>query len=714
MSKFQRTKYVIAVGLVNFLTVFSPAASQTLNSYGLPGSGDMPSALMRPDAELTFGIAMSADTVRSTLAFQITPRLQGAFRYARIDDFTGPGQETYDRSFDLRYQLLTETEIRPAIVIGLQDFIGTGLYSAEYIVASKRFGNLTTTVGLGWGRLGSYNPIASLGTRPTTFSGTGGQLETSRWFRGDVAPFASLDWQATDRLSFSAEYASDAYLLEQGLGHFTPKTPMNFGVDYRFSRSGTISLYSRQGTEFGMMLSFVTDPTTQPNVGSRDGAPVPISVRPRRSLQDLGWAANTQTLSQRFADGLAGPFTQIGLTLQGIDLQPSQATVYVENKRYGSVSQAIGRTARLLAAALPASIETFDIVMTDQGLPLSRVTLSRSTLETLEFSPNAADAMLVQTQFADAANGLPVGAKPADSRRFTWALRPYLDISLFDPTAPLRGDVGLELELEWNPASGVYFSGLLRQPVLGNLDESTRFSDSILPHVRSDGNFYDKSRGPVVERLTAAYFFRPGRNLYGRVTGGYLEREFGGVSAELLWKPVNSRLAFGAELNYALQRSWDGLGFKPNRAREINPVTGAGVIDPAQHYDVITGHVSAYYAFNSDFHAQLDVGRYLAGDWGATFRLEREFNNGWKVGAYATLTDVSFNDFGEGSFDKGIVLTIPLDWQIGQPSRRRTEVVLQPLRRDGGARLDVEDRLYGLVRDAHKPELADSWSRFWR
>ena len=62
----------------------------------------------------------------------------------------------------------------------------------------------------------------------------------------------------------------------------------------------------------------------------------------------------------------------------------------------------------------------------------------------------------------------------------------------------------------------------------------------------------------------------------------------------------------------------------------------------------------------SDWNVKLDAGRYLAGDYGATFSLSRTFNNGWEIGAFATLTDVKFSTFGEGSFDKGITLKAPL------------------------------------------------------
>jgi len=173
---------------------------------------------------------------------------------------------------------------------------------------------------------------------------------------------------------------------------------------------------------------------------------------------------------------------------------------------------------------------------------------------------------------------------------------------------------------------------------------------------------------------------------------------YGGGSGELLWKPVNSRIAVGAEMNWVRQRDFDQLlGFRD--------------------YSIATGHVSGYWEMDNGLYGQIDAGRYLAGDWGATFRLDREFGNGWRVGAYATFTDVSFDDFGEGSFDKGIVMTIPLESLVGRPvkrTRRKATVAIRPLLRDGGARLHVSGRLYENVRDYHDPGLQETWGRFWR
>jgi len=75
---------------------------------------------------------------------------------------------------------------------------------------------------------------------------------------------------------------------------------------------------------------------------------------------------------------------------------------------------------------------------------------------------------------------------------------------------------------------------------------------------------------------------------------------------------------------------------------------------------------------------------------------------------------VSFDDFGEGSFDKGIRIEIPLGWAIGRPTQKSTKMVVRPILRDGGARLNVDGRLYDFVRDYHSDRLDDQWGRFWR
>jgi hypothetical protein len=252
---------------------------------------------------------------------------------------------------------------------------------------------------------------------------------------------------------------------------------------------------------------------------------------------------------------------------------------------------------------------------------------------------------------------------------FNWQVKPYIVPHLFDPDAPLRADFGLALTGEWQIAPTLRATGNLRQHIVGNLNQTTREPDSILPHVRSDFANYSREGNLDINRLTLDWRAQPHPNVKTRLTFGLLEEMYAGISAEALWQSSGSPVAFGLELNALQQRGYES-DFR------------------LRNYQVLSGHGSMYWDAGAGYHVQVDAGRYLAGDWGGTLTLSRRFENGWSVGTFATLTDVPFSEFGEGSFDKGIMFTIPLGG---------TEVLSQtirPVTRDGGARVQIDGRLY--------------------
>ncbi len=687
------------------------AMRPTYGLFGTPSLIEMPTADSAPDAELATTISHWAGTTRTTLSFQITPRLSGSFRYAAIEGLLVPGYNVdggynplvplppgvnpntyYDRSFDLRYRILDETRYRPAVAIGLQDFIGTGLYGGEYIVASKSLTpTLRVTGGLGWGRLGSYGAIGSLGTRPTGLIGEGGIPTYDRWFRGDVAPFGGIAWSPTDRLTLKAEYSSDAYTQEVRSGIVERKSSWNFGVDYMLSDNLQVSLYSLYGSEVGASFTLLSNVRNSAVPGGAEQAPTPVRPRSMAERRDFGWTTDPSAqpdIRARLQTGLE----REGLNYEGLTLDGQSATLRLRNRIYMNEPQALGRAARVMTRILPGSVETLRIVPVVNGMAMSAVTFRRSDLEQLENAP--AEALLARTSVTDGYRLAP-RAESGIYPELTWGLQPYLALSVFDPDNPVRADVGLRLQATYKLSPGIELSGAITKKLAGNLDSVIRPIPSDLPRVRTDYAEYSRQGDPAIEHLTLSAYGRPGKDMYSRVTLGYLEQMYAGVSGELLWKPVDSRLALGAELNWVKQRDFDQQ---------------FGLRD----YDTVTGHLSAYYDFGNGFHGQLDVGRYLAGDYGATVALDREFDNGWRVGAYATFTDVPFDDFGEGSFDKGIRLTIPVQSLLGTPTRNTNTITIQSLTRDGGARLNVRDRLYGRVRDYHSPELTQEWGRVWR
>jgi hypothetical protein len=658
----------------------------------------MPSAHSAEDAEFASTLSYFGHQGRVGLTFQISNRLSASFRYSQIElGELDPSQSTlYDRSFSIHYRFMDEGELRPAMAVGLNDFVGTGWYSGEYVVATKTFSpRLRGTLGLGWGRLGTVggftNPLSIFSdqfkTRPSRDFGTGGDLESAEWFRGDAAFFGGVEWMVHDRLRLNVEYSSDDYSREDGAA-FEYRTPFNFGLDWRYSDEATLSARYLYGSEIGIQLTYALNPKRSRHGSGRDSAPPPILTQ-----SDAAAKSWSDVDSDRFALRLEQELAYEGLTLLGVRTNGRMLQVEVRNKTYGVAAQAVGRVARVMTRSAPAEVDRFEIILNEAGMPVTSVIVSRGDLERLEFNPVAPDQLRATTKVQDA----PSGLSPLDTSYplLSYGLGPYLTPSLFDPDDPLRADIGLSAYGQYEPVPGLILTGRIQQKLVGNLDQSDRVSDSVLPRVRSDAYLYYKTEGPTIQELTAARYFRPGESLYGRVTAGYLETMFGGLSGEVLWKPQNSALALGLELNHAVQRDFDQLfGF--------------------QDYSITTGHASAYYEMGGGYLAQLDAGRYLAGDYGATLALSREFGNGWKVGAFATLTDVSSEDFGEGSFDKGILLSIPLDWVTGKPSQTELSQVLRPIWRDGGARLSVPGRLYETVRGLHASELDATWGRFWR
>lgn len=508
-----------------------------------------------------------------------------------------------------------------------------------------------------------------------------------------------MEWQINDQWTAILEYSSDAYDLETENADFDRRSPFNFGLNYRPRPGIDLGVYALYGSTFGVMATFTGNPKDPPFQGGREDAPPPVSPRQGGTVDLAAWGLPSTQLEgaspATLREQVAAAFEREGLRLDGFRIEEDEVRVAFSNDSFDSQPQALGRASRILAAILPAEVETFTLQPLVYGTGTSTISLARSDLESLEFDPDRIWRSFVRADIQDAGDlefaEFVSGGYPASG----WSVRPYIAPAFFDPDDPFRADFGLDFGASYTAMPGLVFSGNYRLKLFGNRDESTRVSDSVLPHVRSDIVEYDKQGASYLSHLTAEYFFRPGANLFGRATVGYLERMYAGASAELLWKPIDGPIAFGGELNYAVQRDFEG---------------GFGL----QDYDVVTGRLSAYYEFEGGYFAQVDAGRYLAGDYGATVTFSRDFANGVRIGAFATLTDVSYEDFGEGSFDKGIFFQVPFAWMAGVPSRRGYGTVIRPLQRDGGAWLDVRNRLYPTVKDYQKPVLRERWSGFWR
>lgn len=687
----------------------------SLNLYGVTGLIDMPSAQSQPDGQMSVGYSQFGNTTRRNFTFQFLPRLSVTLRYSNIDDwgqFKDPSYDLFDRSFDFQLQLLEEKGAwQPSFAVGIRDFLGTGVYSAEYLVATKTIAeDFTVTAGLGWGRLsgigGFQNPLCALSStmcNRVIEYGEGGKPKLDTYFRGeDVAFFGGVEWRTPiEKLTLKAEYSSDAYTREQQseAADFERKSPFNFGAEYRVRPGITLGGYYMYGDTVGFNVTLSGNPSKPPVPQNLAPGPIPVNPRPANANRSTDWV-NNQAAKDKLIAATLEALSNEGITLEEIKFQPTSIDVLVINRRINQTPKAIGRTTRILATVMPYSVETFRITPVESGVPTTTVTVNRTEFEGQIARPDA--GMLSWESVA--LYGAPPALGGADVWRrdvyplVDWAILPVPSLQFFGGAdGGFRPQLSAEFRGTLRFSKGLSVSARARQPFLGVFDRPGKSAPRALPPVRRESGRYWGGWEPKLIRLTGDYLFKLNENTYGRGSVGYLERGFAGVSGEVLWKPIDQNWGLGLELNYVWQRDFMGLGF--------------GYYD----YDVVTGHASVYWDTGwKGIQAQVDAGRYLAGDWGGTFTLSRQFANGWEVGAFFTKTDVPASDFGEGSFDKGILLTIPLRWATPFETRQTISGDLRSLSSDGGARLNIANRLYPTVRDYDKARLENNWGSYWQ
>ncbi len=422
---------------------------------------------------------------------------------------------------------------------------------------------------------------------------------------------------------------------------------------------------------------------------SYESAPAPIK-RHNPNDTDASWLndAGVNKTAHKYLNKALRPD---GLRVEALSLTPNHAELRFRNNRYNVTPQAFGRAARAMANVLPSSITTFTLTPVVDGLPVSSVTFNRTDLEAYENHPNGTELSFTNAIISD-----PIKTRDTmqyDSSlypKFSWSIGPYVEFTHDELTSSNQYSVRARASGHWNISPGFSASGALTKELFGNVSTNTP-STSTLQHVRSDRGLSIERGDPAVETLKLDYLFKAAPSVYGRVSAGYLERMFGGISGEVLWKPAAQNWGLGAEVSHVKQRDFgNAFGF--------------------QNYDVTTGFVSAYAEFKGGVSTQLDVGRYLAGDNGATFSIDKRFANGWSAGVFATKSNA---DVAENT-KKGFRLTIPLNWVMKSPSRTNYDIAFGSSGADAGSRLRSDNQLYKKVREYHGTELEDSWARFWR
>ncbi|WP_458527214.1 YjbH domain-containing protein [Onishia taeanensis] len=700
---------------------------QSQSDFGGIGLMQTPTARMAPLGHFAFTYNRVDPYRRYSISLQPTDWFEFTFRYSEIEDrlygeSIAGNRDYLDKGLDGKFRLWRESRYLPEVALGLRDAGGTSLFGAEYLVASKRWYDLDVSLGFGWGYLGTRGDIDSplsllderFESRPEDAGGDqGGEFALNQLFRGPAALFAGVEYQTPwDPLVLQLEYEGNNYENEPATSDIEQDSPFNIGARYHVNDTLTLSAGWQRGDTLMTAISLNADlaglsqikrdtrplstaetlssPHTASQAPMEGNASQDESLPDSRSIADAsgevgGGSENSsevdwEAVSRRLEDNA-------GISVHRIHLDGDTLLVEATPIKYRSLSQTSGRANRILHRHAPAAVTTFRYRWQERGLDLRDDVYPRKA-----FVAALVDAEQESRYHHSIYSQLPRQMSEqqadfeADRSPFRYNIGPGYNQNLGGPDGYLY-QLLVRASGEFQTDDNGWFSGSLGWTVADNFDNYDYIADSDLPRVRTFIGDYLAESTVGITNLQYTRTAQLGKNWFAMGYGGLLEMMYAGAGGELLYRPFNSDWALGADLNYVRQRDFDQQ---------------FGLRD----YSTLTGHLSAYVQTDfEDVLAKISVGRYLAKDIGATFDFSREFDSGVRMGGWATFTDAG-DDYGEGSFDKGVYITIPLDAFFTTYSRDDVNVSWQPLTRDGGARLSRRYSLYDITEDR-------SLGRFW-
>ena len=622
-------------------TIFSDSFSyNSYNNHGVIGLINMPTARFYDEA--SHGITLYDGTPDQKITVTSSPYnwLEASFFYTNIQNKPYPGfeyQDYKDKGFNFKFRV-KEEGVFPAIAIGINDIAGTGFYSSEYMVASYGINNLDFHFGLGWGTLnGSKNKIKNpLGyiadnfkERPTKTEDKGGQFQASRYFSGkEASPFFGISYALNKKILLKIE--NDSTLTPGKVGYEDPKSSISFGMDYQINKNFSMGVSKERDNYLSLRFVYKNNPINSKKTYIYEPAEVKNEwskyTKLRANLQNNGIGVN-----------------KIVETSNAIGIELTQFS----------------------HPNLDVIEEIISIAKAESGIKKDiKKDLRIADLQALSEYDKAfeANAKLIYER--------------KRNRRFNTDTKLTLRPFLASREEFFKGAILLENNSEYTIRDNFFFSSNLKYSLADNFDD-LRFPpiDTYPAQVRSDVKEYLKNfdQGVIIGRAQFDYHLSPKKNNHIMLSAGILEEMFSGFGFEYLYFKEKSNFAIGLEVFDVVKRDYK-MQF--------------GILD----YKNTTGSLNFYYRnFNIiPFDAKISYGEYLAGDEGVTFEFSRSFKNGTKFGVFASFTDVSSEQFGEGTFDKGIFFNIPIYGNFINYSWK-------PLTKDPGAKLNRKQTLHDLL-----------------
>ena len=559
-------------------------------------------------------------------------------RYCNVSYDPFCKQDYKDKGFNLKLKL-KEEGMFPAIAVGLNDFAGTGFYSSEYIVGSYGINNLDIHFGLGWGAMNSSkhgikNTLGDLNERfldrPTNTEDRGGQFQPGRYFSGqEASPFFGIAYSLNEKILMKVE--RDTTDQNARIEYKQPSSDYSFGIDYAFSDNFSIGLSHERGAYSSVKFVYKSNP--------------------KSSVKRYKYQKATDNEDGDKYSKFIKNLEENGIGVNKIS--ETTSTIGVELTQF--VHPSIGLIEEIISsAAIDAGIKKNikkDLKIAD----LNAVSEIDS-----EFIKNSD---LIYERKKTKGFNTSTGIK----------FRPFLA----SREEFFKGAILLENDSEFILRDNLFFNTNLKYSLADNFDDFIYPPVDTFPaQVRSDVKEYLKNmhkEGILIGRAQLDYHLTPKRNHHLMISAGILEDMFSGYGLEYLYFKGNTNYAIGFELFEVQKRD-----YKWN----------FGTLD----YRNLTGSINFYYRNYGSipFDMKISYGEYLAGDFGSTIEFSRSFENGTKFGVFASFTDVTSEQFGEGTFDKGIFFNIPIYGNF-------INYTWKPLTKDPGAKLNRRNSLHDLL-----------------
>ncbi len=665
------------------------------SDWGMTGLIQTPTARMQKAGEVALTIAKNDPYSLYTMAIQPTDNLEVGFRFTDIADrLYGPADDDgdkslKDKSLSVKLKVLDETKWLPALAIGMRDPLGTGLFDGEYVVANKRFKNIDASVGLGFGYLGNRKNISNqLGsahknyeTRRSDRTNFGGKANYKNWFTGKGALFGGLLWQTPyEPLSVKVEYDGNDYSREPSAkGKLETKSPINLGLQWQ-----TDDINLNVGYERGNQLTAgitlhdniaTAVPTLKPHL--------PTYLKAFNKVASLSNNLDKLRKDNRKTTNLDEQLAKVtGLNVVDVIKNKDEWRVVIDSDIGIYVRKKINRGIKLLNQMADANVKTFKVDIQSQNEPLKTIVINREDwlIKNNKYVSPTFTHEAMQEE-------LTTQELTPDNRKITYRIRPSLAQSFGGPDGYLYA-VDLNASVNVPLWKNAWIDAETKFNIHNNYDQYDHEGRSKLPQVRTNIQKYATTSNIKLSHAQINQLYKVTPSVFALVYAGYLEPMYAGVGGEILYRPYNSNWAVGLDVNSVKQRNFNqGFGFRD--------------------YHANTGHVNFYWDTGwKGVEINAKAGKYLAGDIGATLDLSKKFANGAKMGAWATKTDVSSEEFGEGSFDKGIYFSMPLDALVENFSKDTLGFTWHPLLRDGGATLARQTTLWNLTK-AYDPNLLE-------